>query len=293
MNSKIYLLLSFVVWALYACKDYSSDNKLAAPGDTTIQIMQNEPMPDTALALKETTRSEINDFTGLPVDSLKIIYRNVMVDTVYGYRSRNDTFHVEGDILYVKRSNIRGAGITHNLWKPRNRPGPVVIPYVINTAYPHKEWVEEAINWWTAGANIRFVKWDKVQPNYIDFVPSAYTQSFIGMRGGRQPIELADWARVGNIAHEIGHALGLYHEHMRRDRDKFVTVFCIDDINYKHAYKFDPYVGDFETYNYSSIMHYPPTKCLRIPNAPPSVVVGQREKITPLDFQTIKIMYNL
>ena len=28
----------------------------------------------------------------------------------------------------------------------------------------------------------------------------------------------------GNILHQIGHALGLYHEHSRPDRDSYITV---------------------------------------------------------------------
>lgn len=53
---------------------------------------------------------------------------------------------------------------------------------------------------------------------------SSRCASFVGCRGGVQPIYLSDSCSAGNLCHEIIHALGLHHEHTRVDRDRYITV---------------------------------------------------------------------
>lgn len=49
----------------------------------------------------------------------------------------------------------------------------------------------------------------------------------MGKRGiGAQALSIGEnCAKFGIIVHEIGHAIGYYHEHTRPDRDKYVQVF--------------------------------------------------------------------
>ena len=60
------------------------------------------------------------------------------------------------------------------------------------------------------------------------------------------------------VMHEIGHAIGLYHEHSRKDRGDHVAV--IDD-NIIEKYKFNFDKGDIISnlavpYDLTSLMHY-------------------------------------
>lgn len=48
--------------------------------------------------------------------------------------------------------------------------------------------------------------------------------SFVGVNGGSQPVFFGASCTTGNLAHELIHALGLYHEHTRNDRDGYVTI---------------------------------------------------------------------
>lgn len=50
--------------------------------------------------------------------------------------------------------------------------------------------------------------------------------SHIGRQGGKQILHLGPdcYKRIGTTIHELMHALGFYHEHMRPDRDKFVYI---------------------------------------------------------------------
>ena len=61
------------------------------------------------------------------------------------------------------------------------------------------------------------------------------------------------------LAHEIGHALGLVHEHQRPDRDEFITINNENVLNLAEALfsKFEAkFVGTELPYDYGSDMHY-------------------------------------
>lgn len=46
----------------------------------------------------------------------------------------------------------------------------------------------------------------------------------MGRMGGGQSVFVGPKCNVGNVAHEVLHALGFYHEHTRMDREEHVTV---------------------------------------------------------------------
>ncbi|KAA0188363.1 hypothetical protein HAZT_HAZT010947, partial [Hyalella azteca] len=62
---------------------------------------------------------------------------------------------------------------------------------------------------------------------------------------------------IGVPIHEIGHAMGLFHEQSRLDRDDYVTVMS-DNIQPGKANNFNKEVtNNFNLpYDYSSVMHY-------------------------------------
>lgn len=50
--------------------------------------------------------------------------------------------------------------------------------------------------------------------------------SYLGRQGGRQPVSLKQNGCVytGTVQHEVLHALGFHHEHVRSDRDSYVNI---------------------------------------------------------------------
>ena len=62
---------------------------------------------------------------------------------------------------------------------------------------------------------------------------------------------------VGETAHEIGHAIGFFHEQSRHDRDAYVTINW-NNIESGKADQFDTYDSGIDSgpYDYDSIMHY-------------------------------------
>jgi hypothetical protein len=143
--------------------------------------------------------------------------------------------------------------------KPRWE-GPVV-PYTMspNLTSVDRTRILAGIAQWEQLTNLRFVARDS-QSDYVEFrIGQFFCSSPVGRQGGKQSVTLEPGFGVDTLIHELGHALGLQHEHQRPDRDSFVTV-DEDKIQPGQGHNFDKLspadvvVGP--TYDLRSIMHY-------------------------------------
>src|SRR5687767_4744689 len=133
-----------------------------------------------------------------------------------------------------------------------------VIFYTIDDDLPNQSRMTDAIAHWEENTPVRFVRRTD-QRNYVRFFRQAGPcNSQVGMVGGEQRINLDDNCSKPSVIHEIGHAVGLYHEHSRQDRDLYVRVVPQDADKRAIGNLQQVLVGadDVGFYDYASIMHY-------------------------------------
>ena len=133
-----------------------------------------------------------------------------------------------------------------------------VIPYTIDASLPNPQRVLDAIKHWNDKSTIRLVERDD-DPDWVNFkVHEERCASAVGRNGGEQEVYVPERCSTGGIIHEIGHTVGLFHEHSREDRDSHVNVL-FDNIDKRYIFAFNQPIrtGDvIGPYDYGSIMHY-------------------------------------
>lgn len=134
-----------------------------------------------------------------------------------------------------------------------------IIPYVIDTGFSAEQAqeIEAAIREWNDKTVISLQPRAE-QADYARFMAadSGPCRAKVGMVGGESGIYIPPGGcSVAKLIHEIGHTVGLYHEHQRKDRDVHIILLeeNIDQRNRRWYSAIHPGVGP---YDYASAMHY-------------------------------------
>lgn len=178
-----------------------------------------------------------------------------------------------------------------------------IVPYEVDPNLPNQGRVNDAIAHWRANTNTRFVGRTSSNasqyPNYVYFRPADGCWSYVGMQGGKQEIGLANGCGLGATIHEVGHALGLWHEQSREDRDRNIRIHW-ENIQAGTEHNFNQHItdgDDYDNYDYDSIMHYGSTAFSKngqptITTTPPGRPIGQRNTLSQTDIATINFLYS-
>jgi Astacin (Peptidase family M12A) len=179
-----------------------------------------------------------------------------------------------------------------------------------------KEKILEALSLWSIPLQ-GIVNFIQVAPlnthihNYAKFTLSNGYSSNIGMVGKVQEIKIPSNAIVGKIAHEIGHLLGLWHEHSHPNRNNYVKILANNIKLTGNTTNDRSIIEQFEVlqaslvdttkYDFSSIMHYPNNAFAQDGKITIEVkkefyqyfyTIGQRTKPSQIDVGQIKKIYS-
>lgn len=216
---------------------------------------------------------------------------------------RSQALHIANDNKHRKKRKL-DAEVTS---EPSIKKWPLPINYIFdgNHTPAQQEEIVRGIRHWEENTCITFTNFTKSLVKSLKFINNLGCYSYVGNKqGGREQIISIgkDCARKGIVAHEIGHALGFWHEHARADRDEHLAVIN-ENIKPGQHFNFKKIswakINNMAVpYDLGSVMHYSGMQfskgseiTLKTHNPVLQNTIGQREELSFFDVKLANKAY--
>jgi len=210
MIKNIFILLSLL---LLSCNNEESDLLETSPPNQNISM--DFSIPEIALPKALKVKKKLNNGRSIEVyNGYNIIDGDILLTDE------------QVEIMNKKESSLRSAIINNQNFKWPNG----IIPYTIDYNHPCSLEIERAIAEWSSKTSIRFIRHtNSPTGSYLRFldgnIDGMGNASYVGKRyPGEQKIWVANKSK-GIAMHEIGHAIGLIHEHQRSDALSYIVIY--------------------------------------------------------------------
>ncbi|XP_046552792.1 zinc metalloproteinase nas-1-like [Haliotis rubra] len=181
-----------------------------------------------------------------------------------------------------------------------------IIPFTIDETFTveEKRLLYASLKAWMENTCIQFIRARPSDKDVLSIQNGQGCNSFVGRVGGKQNLNLEKGCRVKHVmTHELGHVIGLIHEHQRPDRDGYIIV-ATENVGVgrmKNYRKFDTSrISLFGVdYDYTSIMHYGKTAFSKDDVSTTMVtrnptfqeIIGTTSKVSFKDAKIVNSMY--
>ena len=229
-NFRISLLAIAVLLMTVSCEDKDAVKPAEKMHD------QNDPLLNTALTYFD---KEVN---GASIEVAKVKDGYIVDGDIFMTEEQLSEYvnHMSGD---VKTESNLGA----YAWSNRT------VYYVFASNFAYRSAMQQAMNIISSQTGTRFVQ-GTGSGSYIYIFTEGNNVNYsqIGQVGGQQRLSLGRNS-VGVAIHELGHAMGLLHEHQRPDRDSYIYVS--PQVAWRPNFNKGGY--SYGQFDFQSIMIYP------------------------------------
>lgn len=234
---KKYLFSIIVLFAAYSC---SSDSEPYSYADGASKVWTYSKSGNIIYANTKAETSFINE--GKLIELSNGIRIKQINDSVFLYDS--DMLLTKQQVEELEKYNeINPESKTKGTIDKKARAWPngkVYYSFNSNVTDDYKKIIEKGIEEWRKQSKLEFIKRTS-QNDYIEFILGRNgSYSKVGCMGGMQYLYLDErWANSGTVMHEVGHAVGLIHEHQ-------AWIFHDTNIKSKLIFKWDNIKDDWK-----------------------------------------------